>query len=317
MYVCCVVCVVWGTWGGLSSLVICSWTQARVTDLDNIDVRKFPLFSSIEAGFEVELQAGQVLYLPPFWFHRVKAGGHSISLALWADSNMVPLIQEAFASVTPFEADWTPANKWAATGTYIFLLAYYFSMSSLHGARRLLHYLPYSRYTYLCAPPELLPEPNLHPPCSVEPMGEGLTQKFHRYARDTSRRFLRMTPPAVAEMKLLDFIDDLVSWATSSVTEDHSYRRPSVPGEGGSGFLERGDRGESYCAYPGRGGLGDAGKMYKSDARPTGRLSSFTDSSDGLNPKLMCWALRTCGGAEDPPTRLHPSGLLHAMHFKL
>jgi len=129
--------------------------------------------------------------------------------------------------------------------------------------------------------------------CSVELIQDGLTQKFHRYALETSRKFLQMTPPAVAEMKLLDFIDDLISWATSSISEE--ARTASASGGSSSRpaeCSEREHREEKHCKYPAGADLND-GKMYRSYEGPDG-VSPFTDSSDGLNPKLVCWALRNC-----------------------
>jgi hypothetical protein len=51
-------------------------------DPDNPDFESFPNFPWQEKR-EVTLEAGEILYLPPFWWHHVKAVDENISLSFW------------------------------------------------------------------------------------------------------------------------------------------------------------------------------------------------------------------------------------------
>jgi hypothetical protein len=53
---------------------------------DTPDTALFPdyLAAVEQAGIEVVLSRGDVLYLPPFWFHRVQANGFSLSVNVWS-----------------------------------------------------------------------------------------------------------------------------------------------------------------------------------------------------------------------------------------
>ena len=49
---------------------------------------------------------GEVLYLPPYWFHSVITMEPSLSLNIWSDSNDYLLMEEVLNSPIPFETDW-------------------------------------------------------------------------------------------------------------------------------------------------------------------------------------------------------------------
>jgi len=61
-----------------------SYRQSQV-NFDNPDIKLFPEFKNIPA-IQVTLSPGDVLYLPPFWYHRVIAEDMSISVSVWTDS---------------------------------------------------------------------------------------------------------------------------------------------------------------------------------------------------------------------------------------
>ena len=64
------------------------------------------LFSHLPRPIEVELQPGEVLYLPPYWFHCVLTVTPSISLNVWSDSATYLLMEEVYAAPIPFEEHW-------------------------------------------------------------------------------------------------------------------------------------------------------------------------------------------------------------------
>ncbi|KAK7574138.1 hypothetical protein V9T40_011329 [Parthenolecanium corni] len=51
-------------------------------DLENIDYEKFPKFENTEI-FECILEAGEMLYIPPKWWHHIRAQSVSFSVSFW------------------------------------------------------------------------------------------------------------------------------------------------------------------------------------------------------------------------------------------
>jgi len=59
--------------------------NASMVDLDNPDPVSFPLFASAPF-FEHVLEPGDVLYIPPLWWHYVKSLSSSASVSFWWES---------------------------------------------------------------------------------------------------------------------------------------------------------------------------------------------------------------------------------------
>jgi len=71
------------------------------------DSNKFPNFKDIPS-VKVTLSPGDVLYLPPYWFHRVIAEDVSISVSVWCDSEEVQMYYDYIQKQPlPFEDSWT------------------------------------------------------------------------------------------------------------------------------------------------------------------------------------------------------------------
>lgn len=77
----------------------------------------YPLFGNI-TGYEVVMQPGDVLYIPPMWYHRVVTEDASIMINTWTNApegdahlrlEMLPL---------PLEEEWTLEQK--AAGLLLF-----------------------------------------------------------------------------------------------------------------------------------------------------------------------------------------------------
>lgn len=49
---------------------------------------------------------GEVLYLPPFWFHSVITLSPSISVNIWSDSQDYLLMEDIFNTPIPFQEEW-------------------------------------------------------------------------------------------------------------------------------------------------------------------------------------------------------------------
>lgn len=57
-------------------------------DFDRPNFEKTPLYSSIKEAYIAELSPGQVLYIPPYWWHHVRSHTRSVSLASWSQSGV-------------------------------------------------------------------------------------------------------------------------------------------------------------------------------------------------------------------------------------
>ena len=61
----------------------------------------------IPAPMTVDLEPGEVLYLPPYWFHCVMTLVPSISLNVWSDSDPYLLMEQILTAPVPFESGWS------------------------------------------------------------------------------------------------------------------------------------------------------------------------------------------------------------------
>ena len=88
-----------------------SHTQAQV-NLSNIrDIDSFPLAGEVK-GLEVILRPGDLLYMPPLWFHLVESMDTSISVNVWTDSVQTLLVEDMFAVPLPTETvDWSSSHQ--------------------------------------------------------------------------------------------------------------------------------------------------------------------------------------------------------------
>lgn len=79
-----------------------SHAQAQVNATDEGDISKFPLVKRVKA-LEVILEPGDLLYMPPLWFHEVESLSVSISVNVWTDSHQTELMEKVFAHPLPLD----------------------------------------------------------------------------------------------------------------------------------------------------------------------------------------------------------------------
>ena len=100
-----------------------SHAQAQVNLSDFEDVDRFPLVQKAQA-VEVVLEPGDLLYMPPLWFHHVESLDVSISVNVWTDSQQTEVMEEIFSLPLPTErVEWSSDHtKRVATSLLIYSL---------------------------------------------------------------------------------------------------------------------------------------------------------------------------------------------------
>lgn len=82
------------------------------------DVNTFSKYSS-EGGFVAEVSAGDMLVVPPFWFHHVETLSESVSVNVWSDAPEYALLDRIYSLPVPFEEEWAWQDLLVATKLYL------------------------------------------------------------------------------------------------------------------------------------------------------------------------------------------------------
>ena len=70
-------------------------------------------------GVEVLVNPGEVLYLPPFWFHSVVTIKTTISFNVWSYSEAFLQMEEIYITAIPFEEEWGRAKLMQALNYFV------------------------------------------------------------------------------------------------------------------------------------------------------------------------------------------------------
>jgi len=95
--------------------------QQSQVDFENPDLKEFPSFKYARA-IEAILQPGDVLYLPPLWFHHVSALSLSMSVSVWTKFPETQTMYQTVRSVLPFQRDWPRSRMLFAGKIYLEML---------------------------------------------------------------------------------------------------------------------------------------------------------------------------------------------------
>ncbi len=98
-----------------------SHAQAQVNASNESDRRHFQLVNQVEA-YEAILEPGDLLYVPPLWFHEVESLKVSISVNVWTDSSQTQTAERLFQLPLPIHSkQWTSERaKVIATSFLLF-----------------------------------------------------------------------------------------------------------------------------------------------------------------------------------------------------
>lgn len=71
---------------------------------------------------EYTLYPGDVLFIPPFWFHEVHSHTPSLSVSLWWDATELDTMDRIYALPLPFESSWSAAHTVVAAQVFVSML---------------------------------------------------------------------------------------------------------------------------------------------------------------------------------------------------
>jgi len=74
---------------------------------------------NLSGAMVASLFPGDLLYIPPYWWHEVKAQDTSVSLSVWTDAPEVEPWQALFQTALPFEGDWDSSTTLQAALSYL------------------------------------------------------------------------------------------------------------------------------------------------------------------------------------------------------
>ena len=162
---------------------------------------------------EVMLNPGEVLYIPPYWFHCVVTMETSISLNVWSNSESFLVMEDIFSVPIPFEEEWGM--------TKLLQAIQYFIDKILHGVAvpepsTFVKRKVYSRYEPLLA--------NLHHDeklvfnvqnqCLKTPIEEVLNYISVQHINDRSKEvavlLASIQPDSVREINIGNFVELLI-----------------------------------------------------------------------------------------------------------
>jgi len=98
----------------------------------------FPRFPSA-SGIEYILAPGDVLYIPPFWWHYVESLDFSVSIATRSSSKEQTLRTMLQQAPLPVEEEWTPQQKVFTIRSLILAILRAFSSNSTQSVSHFLH----------------------------------------------------------------------------------------------------------------------------------------------------------------------------------
>lgn len=96
------------------------WHKSQVS-FDTPNLSKTPKYQQVKA-YEAVLSPGEVLYVPPYWFHHVQSISKCVSLATWSDSGLHREMKMLYKNYPRFEDIEDPTERKAKGRAYIELL---------------------------------------------------------------------------------------------------------------------------------------------------------------------------------------------------
>lgn len=87
-------------------------------DFDHVNATRFPDFAGVR-GIEAVLGPGDLLYMPAYWFHNVRAMSFSASVNIWVLAEDTQLAKSVAIKGMPFGSDVPQAHLAPLAAEYI------------------------------------------------------------------------------------------------------------------------------------------------------------------------------------------------------
>lgn len=100
------------------------------------------------------MQAGDTLYIPPYWFHEVTSEIVTISLNSWSPSKEYLAMETVYNLPLPFDTNWLRGQLLATATVYIDKLLCQLELHLGVNPQEFLHCLYHQRYAEIFAKPE-------------------------------------------------------------------------------------------------------------------------------------------------------------------
>jgi len=136
------------------------WHKSQV-NFDCPDAETHKDYNSALA-FEAHLQPGDLLYVPPFWWHRVEALTHSVSLSTWSHTNVYEAMWAVYGYHLKLDTIENPTGKLYALRLYIDLLLK--KLVGFQSSESFIHRMVQTRFAPLVR--EFSSSADLHSMCS-------------------------------------------------------------------------------------------------------------------------------------------------------
>lgn len=190
---------------------------------------RFPRFCGV-AGMTAVLSPGDVLYLPPFWFHHVTARSLSISANVWFQSDAFAAVERIFHAAIPFEAEWDEVQALAATQTYLAMLVE--QAVPRMDAHRFVSHLLHLRYDNIY-PPAAREAAKRAGVCDFDAAGLAVPPAQLRAdlqrGIDTLLPLFAELPPGVREIHIGNYIEHLGVWAVGETERLYPFLQSCFP----------------------------------------------------------------------------------------
>lgn len=112
-----------------------SHAQAQVNASNEEDRQIFPLVEKVET-LEAVLEPGDLLYIPPLWFHEVESLDVSISVNVWTDSKQTEIAKQIFDLPLPIHISHWSSTRAKRIATSILLFQTLLKICTSHNCVR-------------------------------------------------------------------------------------------------------------------------------------------------------------------------------------